>query len=372
MYSSCKQLLHYLPELIGRKEELHMKKSKTEPTKREEAKRKIAALPKDNGETVYNPHDKGYKRDLSNPKEFLHFLKKYVKEDWTQSLDESQLRLCDKEFIDKDYEGREADLIYEVCKADGSCVYIFILQELQSYVDYTMVFRVLIYMVNNLLRFFMATDKNKRESADFRLPAMIPIVFYNGEKKWSALRSLKEYQENGEIFGDYILNLKYYLIDLSEIDEEYILSTNTVIDNIMYCDKLRKKIELANALKMAYGRVQKLDSRSQKEFSEWVKSILLQICGNKEAVVEEILNWTGNGDEDMAFKYNIIKAFEDERAEGKAEGKAEDIIELLQTLGEVPEELQSRILAQKDLEILVRWLKTAAGVSDIQEFICQM
>lgn len=350
-----------------------MKKGAIEQSRNEKTGLASPALSKYNGETVHNPHDKGYKKDLSHPKEFLHFLKKYVKEEWTQNLDESQLRLCDKEFIDKDYEGREADLIYEVCKTDGSCVYIFILQELQSYVDYTMVFRVLIYMVNNLLRFFLSADKNKRESADFRLPAMIPIVFYNGERKWSALQSLKEYQESGNIFGDYILNLKYYLIDLSEIDEEYILSTNTLIDNIMYCDKFRKKIELANALRTAYSRVQKLDSRSQEEFSDWVKSILLQICGNKEAVVEEILSWTGKGDEDMAFKYNIIKAFEDERAEGRAEGKAEgraeDIIELLKALGEVPDELQKRILEQTDLDILMKWLRIAVGVSDIQEFI---
>ncbi len=39
--------------------------------------------------------------------------------------------------------------------------------------------------------------------------------------------------------------------------------------------------------------------------------------------MEEILSWAGNGEDDMEFKYNIIRAFEDERAEGKAEGKAE-------------------------------------------------
>ncbi|MCI9143060.1 MAG: hypothetical protein HFH87_10615, partial [Lachnospiraceae bacterium] len=44
--------------------------------------------------------------------------------------------------------------------------------------------------------------------------------------------------------------------------------------------------------------------------------------GNKAAVVEEILNWAGKGEDDMAFKYNIIKAFEDERAEGEAIGEA--------------------------------------------------
>ena len=53
-----------------------------------------------------------------------------------------------------------------------------------------------------------------------------------------------------------------------------------------------------------------------------MKYILLSVCGNKAAVVEEILSWTGKGKDDMAFKYNIIKAFEDERAEGRTEGEA--------------------------------------------------
>lgn len=68
------------------------------------------------GKQVNAPHDKGYKKSLSKPREFLHFLKKYVRADWTQDLQESQLRLADKEYIDKDYEGREADLVYEVTR----------------------------------------------------------------------------------------------------------------------------------------------------------------------------------------------------------------------------------------------------------------
>ncbi len=36
--------------------------------------------------TVSMPHDKGYKRKLSKPGEFLHFLKKYVGAAWTLEL----------------------------------------------------------------------------------------------------------------------------------------------------------------------------------------------------------------------------------------------------------------------------------------------
>lgn len=37
------------------------------------------------------------------------------------------------------------------------------------------------------------------------------------------------------------MNLEYCLVDLAKIKEKYILSTNTVLDNIMYCGKFGKK-----------------------------------------------------------------------------------------------------------------------------------
>lgn len=337
-------------------------------------------MTKQEGATVNMPHDKGYKKDLSRPGEFLHFLKKYVGADWMLELEESQLSLCDKEMLERDYEGKEADLIYRVCMHDGKDVFIFILQELQSYVDYTMVFRILVYVVNTLVKYFLDTDRKERERADFRLPAMVPIVFYNGTGQWTASTSLREYQNNGRIFGEHVLNLEYYLVNLSVIGEDYILSTNRVIDNIMYCDKYRRKLELAGAIRTAYGRVRGLSLQEREEFRNWVRYILLAVCGNKEAVVEEILGWAGEGEDDMAFKYNIIRVFEEEKAEGRAEGKAEGkaegraeaVVDLLEELGTISEELRGMIFAQKDLNILKDWHKLAAHSGSIGEFEAQI
>ena len=365
---------------------------------------------------VNTPHDKGYKKSLSNPKEFLHFLQKYIGEEWMIALSETQLALCDKEFIEKDYEGKEADLLYKVTRKDGQEVFIFILQELQSYVDQTMIFRLLIYIVNTLLRHFLAADKNVRETVGFRLPAVVPIVFYNGSETWTAVRDLKEYQGGYEFLGEHILNLEYYFVDLSKIKEEYILSTNTVLDNIMYCDKFRRKQELVAAVRKAYGRVRQLGAQEREEFHNWVRYILLSVCDNKEAVVEEIMAQAENGDDNMAFEYTIIREFNKEREkvrreaategrmkgrkegiiegrkegrkegkiegrkegkiegrkegriEGKIEGKIEATLELLEDLGEIPEELEQKIREQKDLDILKKWHKFAASVSWIEEF----
>ena len=172
------------------------------------------------------------------------------------------------------------------------------------------------------------------------------LLFHNGQDRWTAARSLKEYQNSGDRFGDYILNLKYYLVDLSELEEDYILSTNTILDNIMYCDKYRKKLELAEAIRTAYGRVGKLGLQEMEEFRNWVKYILLSVCGNKEAVVEEILSWAGNGEDDMAFKYNIIKAFEDEREEGKEEGQ------ILKLVSQVRKKVQKKLSIEEIADML--------------------
>ena len=224
---------------------------------------------------VRQPHDKGYKRDLRNPKEFLHFLKKYVGAEWTKGLSESQLRLCDKELIGKDYEGKEADLIYEITldpekmPIENTCsdkkgdkkqekIFVFILQELQSSVDYTMIFRIAMYIMDILSRYFQTIPKNEREQVNFRLPAVAPVVFYNGTDRWTAVQDFREYQTAGSLFGDYILGLRYYLVDLNRMEEDDILATNTVIDNIMYCDKFRRKAEVAEAVRVSIRRVKQL------------------------------------------------------------------------------------------------------------------
>lgn len=58
----------------------------------------------------------------------------------------------------------------------------------------------------------------------------------------------------------------------------------------------------------------------------------------------------------------------DERAEGKAEGKAESVLELLQEIGSVSEQLRERIINEKDLSLLLKWLKLAAKAETVQQF----
>ena len=68
---------------------------------------------------------------------------------------------------------------------------------------------------------------------------------------------------------------------------------------------------------------------------------------------------------DFARKY-FIKG----RDEGKAEGKAEDLLKILARRGVVvSDEQRARILACRDLPTLDRWLDLAFGVASTQEML---
>lgn len=60
------------------------------------------------------------------------------------------------------------------------------------------------------------------------------------------------------------------------------------------------------------------------------------------------------------------------RLEGRSEGKAESTIELLEEVGNVSIDLKEKIMSQKDMDVLTRWLKLSAKVSSIEEFVKAM
>lgn len=71
---------------------------------------------------------------------------------------------------------------------------------------------------------------------------------------------------------------------------------------------------------------------------------------------------------DLARTEGMAEGMAAGRARGRAEGKAEAVLQLLSELGVLPEALKERILKEKDLQILGKWLKAAAKAESIEDF----
>lgn len=70
------------------------------------------------------------------------------------------------------------------------------------------------------------------------------------------------------------------------------------------------------------------------------------------------------------MKAKMDRRAEDEfvRNEGRAEGRAMYILQVLKGLGDVPQVMQERILAERNLDTLDTWFEMAMNASDLREF----
>jgi predicted transposase/invertase (TIGR01784 family) len=196
-------------------------------------------------------HDESYKATLSNKEAIFHFLKKYIAEPWVADISLNDIKRIDKSFITPEYSHIDSDLIYWIKTGDAD-VYFYVLLELQSQVDFTMPYRLLRYMVELLADIFKNADKEVRERKDFRLPAIVPVVLYNGYDNWTVVRTFREYTKDYEKFGNNIIDFQYLLFNLKQKDEKTILPVENVLDAFFSIDKRRLEKRL-----------------SPKEFVDW-------------------------------------------------------------------------------------------------------
>ena len=306
-----------------------------------------------------NRYDKGYKRIFSIKKNFLDFIKKYISLNWMMELTENDLELINKEFTTDQFDTYESGLIYKVNTKEG-IIYLFFLLELQSYNDFTMPFRLLVYMIAIWVDYFKNCDKNVRKQKDFRLPAIMPIVLHNGEKNWTASRNFKEMIAHANVFGDYVVNFKYELVSINELTISKIKNSNTLIDNIFLADKKRTRKEWIDGIPELIRRIRKMN---KDDFNEWITWFFNVIKVLNEEERSKLIEQLRKGDEkDMCSSFEMLLNRE------KAEERAEAVLELLEDIGEPSETLRNYIMEQTDLEVLRKWHKMAARADSIKEF----
>ena len=135
---------------------------------------------------THNEHDASYKNLFSHPQMVQDLIQGFVHEPWVQDIDFSTLETAGSEYITDDLAKRSNDIIWRV-KFKDQWLYLYIMLEFQSTVDALMAVRVLTYV--GLL--YQALIKNGKIE-NHQLPPILPIVLYNGERRWNAPCSIQD------------------------------------------------------------------------------------------------------------------------------------------------------------------------------------
>jgi hypothetical protein len=303
--------------------------------------------------TVHNVHDSGYKKVFANRTFFRQLLETFVNEPWVAELDFSEVETLDKSFIADHYKATESDLIYKV-KLRGEAVYIYLLLEFQSSVDRFMVVRVAYYT----LAFYMdyiANSKRKDEQGLEppkleKLPAVFPLVLYNGSDKWTAPERLSDLVESKPALGDYGVHCRYFKIAENEFSRERLLAIRNLVSTLFLAEThydidvlIEELVHLfahevdKGAISllvnwfhqlMVHGRIAEADyvalEREYHSIQE-VRAMLIEARAKEREVLQN-------------------EARKEGRQEGRKEGKLEMIIQILQRrLGDVPTDVHERL-----------------------------
>ena len=275
-------------------------------------------------ETIHNQHDKSYKSFLTQKESFIQFLQGFVHQSWAKEINQEQLELINKSFIPLDYEQRESDIIYKVQRGNKE-FYFYILLELQSSNDFTMPFRLLIYMTELWKYIFMdATRKEERERKDYRLPAIIPMVLYNGKNNWTAKMSFKEMQQGYELFGENILDFKYILFDVNRYNDEELLQISNLLSAVFLLDKDMDKEKFLEQFKKTIHIIKNMSNDQWIKYKNWLLKILLpKIPKSIKVEVIKIIEETNNKEVDnmvMNLEITLDRIIEEGIEKGREEG----------------------------------------------------
>jgi len=288
-----------------------------------------------------NIHDKSYKDLFSTNDAFLSFVNTFIQGEWVDKLEKDKLILVDKSYILSDYEELESDIVYNATIGEANIIF-YVLLELQSSVDHSMPIRLLMYMVELWREILRNSEKKEIKRKSYRLPAIVPIVLYNGTKKWTCARSFKDIINESKLFGDNILDFKYILVDINRYSKEYLYEFKNIASAIFLLDQDINAMEFLERLKNIVINFNNLTSEEKLLLKGWIKNTtksdeiydmnkLVEDIFNEnkkeevEIMVSNASNIFGKLKSD-GIKEGLKEGKKEGMKEGKKEGKAELLI----------------------------------------------
>jgi hypothetical protein len=188
-----------------------------------------------------------------------------------------------------------------------------------------MALRMMVYM--GLL--YQELLKSGQISKKGLLPPVLPIVIYNGQKKWTASRQMADLISPTPLgFEMFRPQLEYFLLDEQRTDETEALKTKNLVAAIIALEKSRSREKLYELMMLLTEWFKDPDQRNiRRIFSFWFKRAFFK----KKHIEYEIDESIDKMSEVNTMFVDTVQVWIDEwKVEGKVEGKAYAIIEMLE------------------------------------------
>lgn len=271
---------------------------------------------------IDKPHDKLFKIILSEKKEVTELLNRVLLLE--KKLVEEDIERYSTEHINYMFQKSESDIIYKMKHKE-----IFFLIEHQRTIDYNMPKRILDYEVEIIKE---ATKGKKMTKKHHKLPTVIPIVIYTGNRKWNVEQYIKECQDILE-GADTIKLGDYYVVDANNYNNEELENDKFFFPKMLLLEKLSKEEDIINVL----NRIVKIEK--DEDNRNLLKRVIAFIMREKlpPSNIEKLLKNLESEEKDMVAEV-LQKENERQRKIGIQQGirtTAKKMLEFGMTLNDI-------------------------------------
>ena len=260
-------------------------------------------------------HDRSYKLLFSHPRMVRDLLEGFVCKDKQWGLDYDSLEKVSADSVSDTLRARSNDLVWRV-RHRAECVYLYLVLEFQSTIERFMAVRVHTYvghLYQDLIRAQQLAGKD-------RVPEVLPIVLYNGERVWRAPRDLASLIERGSWpLEHYRPHVRYLLIDERRVRTNERGSSKNLAAVLFQIENSKTEQELRTIV----GSLRELlrgpqHAELRRAFSVWISEVILpRVRGTPSRSIEDL-------EETYSMLSETIKKWKaDWRREGLREGRME-------------------------------------------------
>ena len=282
-------------------------------------------------------------RWLLQNKENVRGLLEIVASELVPLIDFDQLAQLNRSFIADTLREQESDILFSVPfqREEGTEeLLIYILIEHQSTVDLTMGFRILFYMTQIWDSQRQEWQSNNVPKSDWRLRPILPIVFYNGERRWNVPLTLAAIMDIPDILSRFIPKFDTLFLNVKETNTADLTKTDHPFGWLLTVlqQEHASKASIIDALVEAIAHLIPFDAEHSEQSQRAINYLLLLILHQRPAKEHQELiklveqhtpkmevETMAKSMADILRQQGIEQGIEQGKAEGIAQGKAEGI-----------------------------------------------
>ena len=107
---------------------------------------------------------------------------------------------------------------------------------------------------------------------DFKFPVVFPMVFFSGKDTWTVPLNIKEMFSDYEIFGDYVLNFEYMLVNAKGHDNDTLKGfSSKLLGLVLMLEKTKNDLEFYSSIRDNLDSIETFDNEEKRVLSLCIK-----------------------------------------------------------------------------------------------------